>query len=76
MYALNIIVCYRVAKVVREMEAIQKREAEDTASLENMVQQVEANLRQTTVMYLATILTYCGFYKLLPKFILLSIIKP
>ncbi len=40
---------YRVADVLREMESIQKREAEDTAALENMVQQVEANLTETTV---------------------------
>ena len=35
--------------MLREMESIQKREAEDTAALENMVQQVEANLKKTTV---------------------------
>ncbi len=38
-----------MADVLREMESIQKREAEDTAALENMVQQVEANLTETTV---------------------------
>ena len=39
----------RVGDVLKEMEAIQKKEAEDTAALENMVQQVEANLVTTTV---------------------------
>ena len=43
--------CYRVAGVLQEMEAIQKREAEETAALENMIQQVEANLQTTTVSF-------------------------
>lgn len=42
----------RVADMLVEMSAIEKREAEDTAALENMVQQVEANLAATTVRYL------------------------
>ena len=32
------------------MESIQKKEAEETAALENMVLQVEANLQTTTVI--------------------------
>ena len=35
--------------MLREMESIQKKEAEETAALENMVLQVEANLQTTTV---------------------------
>ena len=33
------------------MEASQKREAEEMAALERMVQQVEANLESTTVFH-------------------------
>ena len=45
----NCILYFRVAGVLQEMEAIQKREADETAALENMIQQVEANLQTTTV---------------------------
>ncbi|XP_013396761.1 serologically defined colon cancer antigen 3 homolog [Lingula anatina] len=38
----------RVAKILKEKEATQKRESEETAALEKMVQQVEANLETTT----------------------------
>ena len=40
---------FRVNDVVREMEIIQKREAEENSALENMILQVEANLEATTV---------------------------
>lgn len=33
----------------KEMEVLQKKEAEDTAALERIVQEVEANLITTTV---------------------------
>lgn len=33
----------------KDMEDIQKKEAEENAALENMVQQIEANLTTTTV---------------------------
>ncbi|KAJ8302654.1 hypothetical protein KUTeg_019050 [Tegillarca granosa] len=39
---------YRCHKMKKEMEVLQKKEAEDTAALERMVQQVEANLITTT----------------------------
>ncbi|KAK3086443.1 hypothetical protein FSP39_018461 [Pinctada imbricata] len=38
----------RKHKMVKDMEVIQKKEAEETAALERMVQQVEANLSTTT----------------------------
>ena len=48
---IPLLVLARVAGVLQEMEAIQKREAEETAALENMIQQVEANLQTTTVRH-------------------------
>ncbi|XP_064640847.1 endosome-associated-trafficking regulator 1-like [Lineus longissimus] len=38
----------RVTTLLSEMQILQKRESEETAALENMVQQVEANLQITT----------------------------
>jgi hypothetical protein len=44
-------VCFlnRAAEAVKQMELSQKHEVEETAALERMVQQVEANLHTTTV---------------------------
>lgn len=39
----------RCHKMKKDMEILQKKEAEDTAALEEMIQQVEANLTTTTV---------------------------
>jgi hypothetical protein len=39
----------RADEAVRQMELKQKRELDETAALERMVQQVEANLESTTV---------------------------
>ena len=44
------------------MEAIQKKEAEETTALENMVQQVEANLETTTVSWVIIIITIDTLY--------------
>ena len=43
--------CYtcRCNKLKKEMEAAQKKEAEDTAAMEKMLEEVEANLLTTTV---------------------------
>ncbi|XP_070575638.1 endosome-associated-trafficking regulator 1-like isoform X2 [Ptychodera flava] len=43
----------RVAAMLGEMKKVQQREAEDTQALENMVQQVEENLRLTTTRAVA-----------------------
>ena len=42
----------RAAEAVRQMELSQKHEAEETAALEKVMQQVEANLETTTVIFL------------------------
>ena len=39
----------RVASLQRKLARIEKREADETAALENMVQMVEKNLELTTV---------------------------
>ena len=39
----------RSAKLSKRVETLQKKEAEETAALENMVQMVEKNLQLTTV---------------------------
>lgn len=40
---------HRCNKLKKEMEAAQKKEAEDTAAMEKMLGEVEANLLTTTV---------------------------
>ena len=40
----------RCHKMKQDMELLQKKEAEDTAALERVVQQVEANLITTKVL--------------------------
>ena len=50
--------------MMRDMETVEKREAAETAALENMVQQVEANLTSTTVRDWSLIKGRRGGYKM------------
>lgn len=43
---------FRAAELMKDVENLRKHEADETAALENMVQQVEANLQTTLVSYI------------------------
>jgi len=47
-----LLVVSRASEAVKQMELSQKHEAEETAALEKMMQNVEANLEATTVIFL------------------------
>jgi len=46
---------FRAAELMKDVENLRKHEADETAALENMVQQVEANLQTTLVSYYHTL---------------------
>ena len=48
---LLLLCMYRSAKLVEKVKVLKKKEAEETAALENMVQMVEKNLQLTTVWH-------------------------
>ena len=54
-----ILIKNRITSLQKKLAKIEKREADETAALENMVQMVEKNLELTTVGHSSLIIKTC-----------------